>query len=129
MNQMSELKFKVKQFRKTVLNKQDKLTPGENISIDKNNIISSSGGGSNYIKSVSEDFDVSTEGKLILNKSTYVEKDNTKPITSAAVYAELGIIDSTGAEAIEALAECSILIPAYQDGTFYTDANGAIYAL
>lgn len=34
-----------------------------------------------------------------------------------------------GAEAIEALAECSILIPAYQAGTFYTDANGAIYAL
>ena len=101
---MSELKPKVKQFRKTVLNKQDKLTP-------------------------SEDFYVSTEGKLILNKSTYVEKDNTKPITSAAVYAELGIIDSTGAEAIEALAECSILIPTYQDGTFYTDADGAVYAL
>ena len=108
MNQMSELKPKVKQFRKTVLNKQDKLTPGENIS---------------------EDFDVSTEEKLILNKSTYVEKDNTKPITSAAVYAELGIIDSTWAQAIEALAECGIVIPAYQDGLFYTDANGAIYAL
>lgn len=104
MNQMSELKPKVKQFRKTVLNKQDKLTP-------------------------SEDFDISTEGKLILNKSTYVEKDNTKPITSAAVYAEVGIIDSTGAEAIEALTECGIVIPAYQDVTFYTDADGAIYAL
>lgn len=129
MNQMSELKPKVKKFRKTVLDKQDKLTPGENISIDENNVISSSGGGSNYIKSVSEDFDVSTEGKLILNKSTYVEKDNTKPITSAAVYAEVGIIDSSGAEAIEALAECGIVIPAYQDGVFYTDENGAIYTL
>ena len=32
-------------------------------------------------------------------------------------------------EAIEALAECGIITPAYQDGTFYTDANGAIYAL
>ena len=105
---MSELKLKVKQFRKTVLKKQDKLTPGENIS---------------------EDFDVNTEEKLILNKSTYVEKDNTKPITSAAVYAEVGIIDSTGEEAIEALAECGIIIPAYQDGLFYTDENGAIYAL
>lgn len=101
---MSELKPKVKQFRKTVLNKQDKLTP-------------------------SEDFDINTEGKLILNKSTYVEKDNTKPITSAAVYAEVGIIDSTGAEAIETLAECGIVIPAYQDGLFYTDENGAIYSL
>lgn len=35
-----------------------------------------------------------------------------------------------GAEdAIEALAECGILIPAYQDGVFYTDADGAIYTL
>ena len=33
------------------------------------------------------------------------------------------------AEAIEALSECGILTPAYQDGTFYTDADGAIYAL
>lgn len=129
MSQMSELKPKVKKFRKTVLDKQDKLTPGKNISIDENNVISSSGGGSNYIKSVSEDFDVSTEGKLILDKSTYVEKDNTKPITSAAVYAEVGIIDSSGAEAIEALSECGIVIPAYQDGVFYTDENGAIYTL
>lgn len=45
---MRELKNKVKEFRNTVLNKQDKLTPGENISIDENNVISSfaSGGGS-----------------------------------------------------------------------------------
>lgn len=32
-------------------------------------------------------------------------------------------------DAIEALAECGILIPAYQDGVFYTDADGAIYTL
>ena len=32
-------------------------------------------------------------------------------------------------EAIAALSECGILTPAYQDGTFYTDADGAIYAL
>lgn len=32
-------------------------------------------------------------------------------------------------EAIEALSECGILTPAYQDGTFYTDVDGAIYAL
>lgn len=33
------------------------------------------------------------------------------------------------AEAIVALSECGILTPAYQDGTFYTDADGAIYIL
>lgn len=96
---MSELKPKVKEFRETVLKKQDKLTPGTNISIDENNVISSSGGGggscgSSYIKSTSEDFNVSTEGKLTLNKASYVEKDNTKPITSAAVYTEVGNINA-----------------------------------
>ena len=33
------------------------------------------------------------------------------------------------AEAIEALSECGILTPAYQDEAFYTDVDGAIYAL
>lgn len=33
------------------------------------------------------------------------------------------------AEAIEALSECGILTPAYQNETFYTDADGVIYAL
>ena len=32
-------------------------------------------------------------------------------------------------DALEALAECSILTPAYQDGVFYTDTDGAIYVL
>ena len=32
-------------------------------------------------------------------------------------------------DAIEALAECGIITPAYQDGTFYTDADGTIYVL
>ena len=32
-------------------------------------------------------------------------------------------------DALEALAECGIIIPAYQDGVFYTDADGAIYIL
>ena len=35
--------------------------------------------------------------------------------------------DST--DALTALAECGVLTPAYQDGTFYTDASGAIYVL
>ena len=39
-------------------------------------------------------------------------------------------IEAAGStEAIEALSECGILTPVYQDGTFYTDADGAIYAL
>ena len=99
---MRELKNKVKEFRNTVLNKQDKLTPGENISIDENNVISSfaSGGGSggsgeeNYIKSISDDFSVDESGKLSLKKATSVEQDNTKPITSAAVYTEIGNINA-----------------------------------
>ena len=33
------------------------------------------------------------------------------------------------AEALEALSECGIITPAYQDGTFYTDTDGAIYVL
>lgn len=41
-----------------------------------------------------------------------------------------GDIEAAGdAEALEALAECGILTSAYQDGVFYTDTDGAIYAL
>ena len=32
-------------------------------------------------------------------------------------------------DALEALTECGILTPTYQDGVFYTDTDGAIYAL
>ena len=32
-------------------------------------------------------------------------------------------------DALEALAECGIVTPAYQDGVFYTDADGTIYVL
>ena len=32
-------------------------------------------------------------------------------------------------EALETLAECGVIVPAYQDGVFYTDASGAIYVL
>lgn len=32
-------------------------------------------------------------------------------------------------DALAALPECGIITPAYQDGTFYTDADGAIYVL
>lgn len=32
-------------------------------------------------------------------------------------------------DALAALSECGIIAPAYQDGTFYTDADGAIYTL
>ena len=31
--------------------------------------------------------------------------------------------------ALEALAECNIITPTYQDGIIYTDANNAIYVL
>lgn len=32
-------------------------------------------------------------------------------------------------DALETLAECGVIVPAYQDGVFYTDASGAIYVL
>lgn len=32
-------------------------------------------------------------------------------------------------EALETLTECGVIVPAYQDGVFYTDASGAIYVL
>lgn len=32
-------------------------------------------------------------------------------------------------DALAALSECGIITPAYQDGTFYTNADGAIYVL
>lgn len=32
-------------------------------------------------------------------------------------------------DAIEDLAECGIVVPAYQDGVIYTDASGSIYTL
>lgn len=46
------------------------------------------------IKSVSEDFNLTQEGRLSLNKATSVEQDNTKPITAAAVYTEVGNINA-----------------------------------
>ena len=52
-----------------------------------------------------------------VNKHEYVESD----IEIANVADE--------AEALEALSECDIITPAYQDGTFYTDTDGAIYVL
>ena len=32
-------------------------------------------------------------------------------------------------EALATLSECGVIVPAYQDGVFYTDASGAIYVL
>ena len=41
-----------------------------------------------------------------------------------------GSVETVGsAEAVAMLAECGILVPAYQDGTFYTDGSSAVYIL
>ena len=66
-----------------------------------------------------------------------ISSDNTWLIWDAEIgdYVDTGVkasgdIEAAGdAEALEALAECSILTPAYQDGVFYTDTDGAIYVL
>ena len=55
---------------------------------------SGGGGGSGYIVDVSEDFAVDGSGKLSLRKADAVEQDNTRPITSAAVYTEVGNINA-----------------------------------
>ena len=43
---------------------------------------------------VGEDLKITQSGVLSINKATKVEQDNTRPITSAAVYTEIGNIDA-----------------------------------
>ena len=38
-------------------------------------------------------------------------------------------MEASEIEALETLSECGVIVPAYQDGVFYTDASGAIYVL
>lgn len=42
---------------------------------------------------VGEDLSITPEGRLSVDKATSVEGDNTKPITAAAVYTEIGNIN------------------------------------
>ena len=43
---------------------------------------------------VGEDLKITQNGVLSVDKATAVERDNTRPITSAAVYTEIGNIDA-----------------------------------
>ena len=43
---------------------------------------------------VGSDLLITNDGVLSVDKATLVEQDNTKPITSAAVYAEVGNINA-----------------------------------
>ena len=52
--------------------------------------------------------------------------ENGRPTEWEAADKMEAAVDS---DAIESLAECDIIIPAYQDGVFYTDTDGAIYVL
>ena len=59
------------------------------------------------------------------------QKSDTQPVRIGAdhkLYTAM-VEEAVGEDAIEALAECEIVVPAYQDGVFYTDVNGAIYTL
>lgn len=51
-------------------------------------------GGALRINSLDETLNLSQEGKLSVNTAKDAEQDNTLPITSAAVYTELGNIDA-----------------------------------
>ena len=42
---------------------------------------------------------------------------------------DVGVATADEADALVALSECGIVTPAYQDETFYTDADGVIYTL
>ena len=42
---------------------------------------------------------------------------------------DVGVVTADEADALVALSECSIVTPAYQDETFYTDTDGVIYTL
>lgn len=105
---MRELKNKVKEFRNTVLNKQDKLTPGENISIDENNVISSLSG-----KKVDKYQGVENAGKALVVGSD----GNVVP----------GSVTLSDAETLNLLIEEDML-PAVRnaDGAILTDQNGNI---
>lgn len=43
---------------------------------------------------VGDDLTVTEEGRLSVDKATNVEEDNTRPITAAAVYTEVGNINA-----------------------------------
>ena len=51
------------------------------------------GGGGGTAFTTDETLTLSKDGVLSVNRATVVEADNTLPITSAAVYTEIGNID------------------------------------
>ena len=67
--------------------------------------------------------------KISSNETWLIWDAEIGDYVDTGVKATCSIDAAGGTEAIEALSECGILTPAYQDGTFYTDADGAIYAL
>ena len=72
----------------------------------------------------------STRMPKISSDNTWLIWDvGTGDYVDTGVKASSGIEAAGDAEALEALAECGILTPTYQDGVFYTDADGAIYVL
>lgn len=80
--------------------KQDKLIQGDGITIDENNRISATGGSSKPATKdtlggvmVGDNLKITSEGVLSVDTANSVEKDNTKPITSAAVQVEVGNIN------------------------------------
>ena len=46
------------------------------------------------VREITDDFYITTEGKLAINKTAEAKKDSTKPITSGGVYTIVGNIDS-----------------------------------
>ena len=67
--------------------------------------------------------------KISSNETWLIWDAEIGDYVDTGVKATCSIEAAGGTDAIEALSECGILTPAYQDGTFYTDTDGAIYAL
>lgn len=91
--------------------------------------------GKKIAQSVREDADAGLfngppgKSPKIIEGNWYVWDDDAKAYVDTGIKAS-GSIEAAGdAEALEALSECGVLTPVYQDGVFYTDADGAIYVL
>lgn len=60
-------------------------------------------------------------------KDYWTEEDKASILESIKEAIEGDVADAV--DALSSLSECGLLTPAYQDGTFYTDADGAIYVI
>ena len=81
---------------------------------------------SNYVET-EEDKAILAKLKAEIGDLSELQTEAKNNLVAAINEVSEEIVDEV--DALAALAECDIITPAYQDGTFYTDVNGAIYIL